>query len=325
MGKVGVITSRKTWINEEVQISVDRAVFVARVIEYFEDCSPFNSNHFDKDANDSNSEKSVEEDVEKGISDTWLPENDEDFEDGEIRLDGSPENLPEKMSSHDGIGKSPRNLVKEVGTTSEPIIRTSQDVEKVNTVNLHASIGNPHAVNMDVIIEDTGCRVINDPDKSGMGYNVDDVGPFTDNGSYDPPRSIPNSSHPALNTFTAQNCISSSSSSRCSSERKSKRRKRARGCRSPANATPTPAIISPPLYGNDPRPHSSGISLDLNRDPSISVSTHTHISSVGYEESVSNEIRQTVAIGTEVGFQIEADNHILDEVVGELGDNNPNQ
>lgn len=80
-------------------------------------------------------------------------------------------------------------------------------------------------------------------------------------------------------------------------------------------------LLSP--NGNDSRSLSNSASLDLNKDPVPSEATN-HAPN-GLDESISSEIRQTVAIGTEIGFQMEADNHILAEVVGGLGVIAPNQ
>ncbi|KAI3496020.1 hypothetical protein L1887_38370 [Cichorium endivia] len=56
-------------------------------------------------------------------------------------------------------------------------------------------------------------------------------------------------------------------------------------------------------------------SLDLNRNPATNCSHYTRDGST--DSMGTNEIIQTVEIGAELGFQIEADNLILAQVVGE--------
>ena len=303
MGKVGVNTTRKTWINEEVQIGVDGAVYVVGVIEYSEEWSPFNPCHSDKVAKEFDSDVGVDDDdVEEGISDTWLHENDNELEEREFRSDSTPKNQPEKIRCQDENGESPGNPVNEVETTVDSTMRISQGVELVNTDNLCVSIGSPQEVNTNTVIMDTECKVTKDLGNTGMKPTDNVVGPSINNELFDSAGPILNSSPPAQNIFTTQNCTSSSCSSRCSSERKFKRRKRAKGCRSPPTADPTPVNNSSSQYGVYPRLHNTSVSLDLNRDPPISVSTHN--STDGQDKTVPNEIRQTVVMGLKLAFKL---------------------
>lgn len=138
-----------------------------------------------------------------------------------------------------------------------------------------------------------------------------------------------NNSGPSKSTSVAQNnskaliSYSSSRSERCSNEPKIKRRKRARGCRSPLNGDASSRSNCPIQKSQESSSPSDDVSLDLNREPMASGLSHNLVEGSG--ETASNEFRQTVAIGIEIGFQMEVDNPILDEVVGGTGVNIPNQ
>ncbi|KAI3506585.1 hypothetical protein L1887_21145 [Cichorium endivia] len=82
MGKLGVVTSRRQWINEELIVSSDGKNYRIGIVEYTDDWSPFKECPFDKTENfDNEEEKEDEEDDNDGISDTWM---DEEAEEGEF-------------------------------------------------------------------------------------------------------------------------------------------------------------------------------------------------------------------------------------------------
>ncbi|CAH1442453.1 unnamed protein product [Lactuca virosa] len=56
MGKVGVLTSEKKWINEEITITADDVKHQIGVVEYTDDWSPFKPVPFDKVDDDSDDE-----------------------------------------------------------------------------------------------------------------------------------------------------------------------------------------------------------------------------------------------------------------------------
>ncbi|CAH1414254.1 unnamed protein product [Lactuca virosa] len=206
MGKVGVITSKMKWINEEVQIRVNDALYLVGVVEYIDDWSPFKPCQFDK-------------------------EDDKDLEEGEFRSGAAPVTLPEEMCRREGIGKPPWNF----GYVNDtPVEFTGVSLqETVNMGNLSEAIGIPHVTMEDVANGGRTCRmgvdpgkVVVDSDLNVSGHN-NDIGP---SGNSSP---VPNSTSSAHNASLAQRGDLSSRSERGSSERKIKRRKRARGCRSP--------------------------------------------------------------------------------------------
>ncbi|CAH1416427.1 unnamed protein product [Lactuca virosa] len=66
MGKVGVLTSKMTWINEEITIIAGGETITVGVVEYTDDWSPFKPLPFDKVE-----EESVDEDEkDEAISET---------------------------------------------------------------------------------------------------------------------------------------------------------------------------------------------------------------------------------------------------------------
>lgn len=94
MGKLGVLTSAKQWINELITIKTKNRTYEVQVIEYTDDQSSFKPLPFDKveeDLDDKN-------DDEDGVSDTWIQEKDNDEEEGEFRLDNP---VPESNTTTD--------------------------------------------------------------------------------------------------------------------------------------------------------------------------------------------------------------------------------
>ncbi|KAI3496778.1 hypothetical protein L1887_39153 [Cichorium endivia] len=70
MGKVGILTSRKKWINEEITVMANNENFQIGVVEYT-DGSPFKPCPFDKmDSSEDGAEDDDQDD--DGISDTWI-------------------------------------------------------------------------------------------------------------------------------------------------------------------------------------------------------------------------------------------------------------
>ncbi|CAI9285547.1 unnamed protein product [Lactuca saligna] len=86
MGKVGILTSEKYWINSEVTMKSNGKEFQVGVVEYNDDWSPFKPVPFDK-VEESDVDEAVEDEEDTvGISDTWMGEEEnESEEDGEFR------------------------------------------------------------------------------------------------------------------------------------------------------------------------------------------------------------------------------------------------
>lgn len=61
MGKVGILTTRKTWINEDVTIEVSNTKYKVGVVEYTDDWSPFKPVPFDKVEESNDEEEDYDE------------------------------------------------------------------------------------------------------------------------------------------------------------------------------------------------------------------------------------------------------------------------
>ncbi|CAH1450255.1 unnamed protein product [Lactuca virosa] len=105
MGMVGVITSARKWINEEITIVADGVEYQVGVVKYTDDWSPFKPIPFDKVE-----ESDDEEDIE-GVSDTWMAV--EEQEEGDFR--------PNDDSKKQGETKSPVEVDGNVSAFGNPV------------------------------------------------------------------------------------------------------------------------------------------------------------------------------------------------------------
>ncbi|KAI3518329.1 hypothetical protein L1887_06934 [Cichorium endivia] len=118
MGKVGVLTSKRTWINEDIKVLAGGTEYTVGIVEYTDDWSPFYPLPFDKVEED--------DDSEDGISDTWAENNENnDREEGEIR----PENTPVEAKKMAVDGSSPTVVGGNINSR-----RLENDVEENNEV-----------------------------------------------------------------------------------------------------------------------------------------------------------------------------------------------
>lgn len=304
MGKVGVITSMKNWINEEVKIGVDGVVYNVGVVEYTDDWSPFKPCQFDKVEKESESEESETDNEDDGVSETWIPEDENDLEEGEFCSDRTPESQLKKTYKHAEFGNSP--VI--VGNTKDASVELNGVIpqNEVNEGSVRESVGISHVKNVVSPTENDGGIIRTDPSDVGLDSALNANGL---NVNFDPSMS----SSPAPNNSNASISYSPPNSERCCTEPKSKRRKRRRGSRSPRNGDASSRDNCPIQKSQDPNSLNGNEVLDLNKDPMLSGSSE------GSGETTSNEIIQTVAIGSEIGFQMGAGNPILTEVVGGMG------
>lgn len=77
MGKVGIITTSKRWINEKVTVSAGGTIFRVGVVEYTDDWSPFTPMPFDKTVESDEEDDKYETDDEDVVSETWMQEDKE--------------------------------------------------------------------------------------------------------------------------------------------------------------------------------------------------------------------------------------------------------
>nr|KAJ0195626.1 hypothetical protein LSAT_V11C700343790 [Lactuca sativa] len=122
--KIGILTSRKTRINEELQVVIDGRVFKIGIIEFDEDWFPF---RFDKsedyyetqdEGDEEDSEYGNEE--EDGISDTYMGNPDDEKEEGEI----SPELQTGRNVVQSEGGKATNIEIGDEFPTRQPTVRS---------------------------------------------------------------------------------------------------------------------------------------------------------------------------------------------------------
>ncbi|CAH1429139.1 unnamed protein product [Lactuca virosa] len=82
--KIGILIGIRRRINEEITISLMGTLTRIGIIEFDEDWFPFN---FDPVSNPYEEELVDDTESEDGISDTWIPENNTDLEEGEIEME----------------------------------------------------------------------------------------------------------------------------------------------------------------------------------------------------------------------------------------------
>nr|KAJ0196777.1 hypothetical protein LSAT_V11C700381330 [Lactuca sativa] len=318
VGKVGIITACKKWINEEVEVMVNGNVLSVGVYEYNEDWSPFTSSPIDNDENDSESEASGVGDDDEGISETWLNDKAYDMEEGELRPDDSPEIQPEKPESHGRSVSSPGKGENIEAGCGESMGNMSQNSEARTTERNHRS------KEKDMSFGIPSGRRQKNINEVPMGVPITESH-NTEHGEFPMgtrpnnkvPSGLPFSSLPQTilgpNIFAAQPGEDSSDYSR--SNAKFKKRKRARiGSRSSSRSSSSLSSCKPLSLGGD-LPHSPRIhsSLDLNKTPPNPLPENRY--KEGKDDSVSDEIRQTAEIGAEIGFQMDVSNQLLVEAV----------
>ncbi|XP_042753995.1 uncharacterized protein LOC122195844 [Lactuca sativa] len=145
MGNVGIITSLKNWINEEVKIYVEGETYKVGVVEYTEGWSPFKPGHFDRAEDDLKAEDSEFDSEEDGISDTWIPEYANDLEEGEFRSDDEPGTQLEK-SNRQAMGGNAPVIVENSNVASHDTIGAIPQKD-VNLEPINESVAIPHVTN----------------------------------------------------------------------------------------------------------------------------------------------------------------------------------
>ncbi|KAI3522082.1 hypothetical protein L1887_11561 [Cichorium endivia] len=124
MGKVGTLTSKRKWINEEVTITANGDSFILGVVEYTDDWSPFKTEE----------DFLADVDEDDGISDTWMQEYGNELDEGEFRPENQIDNH-ESANQESAIGS--RNTGDTGGVTSVPTAPTPPEedstVESRNT------------------------------------------------------------------------------------------------------------------------------------------------------------------------------------------------
>ncbi|CAH1432198.1 unnamed protein product [Lactuca virosa] len=86
--KIGILTERRTRINEEIFVSFEGELIKLGIIEFDEDWFPFkfdpNEDYYEKEEPSEVGGTDEEDDDEDGVSDTWMQEDNGEKEEGEI-------------------------------------------------------------------------------------------------------------------------------------------------------------------------------------------------------------------------------------------------
>ncbi|CAH1449339.1 unnamed protein product [Lactuca virosa] len=120
----------------------DGKMYKVGLVEYTDDWSSFHSAPFDKAEKESDEDVNDvgEEDYEAGVSETWMMEDNNDDEEGEIRLESSPKKASLSDRTHGDNNKSDdENRCCQPTTTSPMCTKIQNEVNAgtrliINTV-----------------------------------------------------------------------------------------------------------------------------------------------------------------------------------------------
>ncbi|CAH1418163.1 unnamed protein product [Lactuca virosa] len=204
--KIGILTSRKTRINDELQVSIDGRVLKIGITEFDEDWFPF---RFDKSEDYYETQDEDDEEVgeygneeEDGISDTYMGNSDDEKEDGEI----SPELQMGKNVAQTEGGKETNAEIEEESPTRQPAVRsevigTSEEVQRTpgDQTTVRDSIMTEHEASpriLEALMDNGNIPVLthnskdkchgpgmeSNPNTNGLSYGLPPIGcfgPFT--------------------------------------------------------------------------------------------------------------------------------------------------
>ncbi|KAI3521228.1 hypothetical protein L1887_10689 [Cichorium endivia] len=150
MGKVGVVTSRRVWINEELLVEAGGKTFKVGVVEYTDDWSPFHEFPYDKTVEyEDEAEEDEDEEESEGISETWVGMED-DREEGEfIPHDhinvpdpvDAPANVPDDSGGSYNVASENGNNMMAVEIQEDRVEESVGNIEKNSRLN---SAGRSH-------------------------------------------------------------------------------------------------------------------------------------------------------------------------------------
>lgn len=329
MGKVGVLTTEKRWINETVNIMADGISFTVGVVEYTDDWSPFHPVPFDKVVEESEDEEETEnEDDEDGISDTYMQDDANEPEEGEI--------IAETTTKHQGNdGAESSSLATDgVGTDQEtealPFTKENRDCaingsdSLPDAMNLKNANGKSteEAVKVNNVTNN-GNTLAAEPNYSTFGEPIggstspgtnifEPIQDLMSSGCFGPfPNTIPiQFSSPAAHIGDSV----SGSESNTSGSKPRKRKRIKTNTRSSPHLTQLILLPNLPIPFPNTQPNRQ---IDLNANPTVNLTTQSELESS--LPSNSCEFQQTVAIGRELGFHFDDDNGIMAQIVGESG------
>ncbi|KAI3496581.1 hypothetical protein L1887_38946 [Cichorium endivia] len=311
MGKVGVLTSRRRWINEEVTVTVEGKMYQVGVVEYTDDWSPFKQCPFDRTV-ESEEEDDGEDDDSEAISDTRVNVDEDEHEDGEFRPQETEKNVDDRsngLGDVEVIRSETRNNRLE-GTSPMPenigVPPVGIPEVSVNQNDEHGSqTGEIPAENLDGrVLEgkttslEPGKQVVGDGSLEDLGNDVGPLSKLPPMGCFGP--------FPSTFRF-------GESSNGPIGIRRPKRRRADREGRS---YSPCSSPNQAEVFSKYPNP------IDLNMNPQSS----NNCASCELENEVNSnsvdEVAETIAVGAEIGFQIEEGNELLTQIIGENGEQN---
>ncbi|CAI9300227.1 unnamed protein product [Lactuca saligna] len=260
MGNVGVLTTKKRWINETVNIMADGISFMVGVVEYTDDWSPFHPVPFDKVVEESEDEEETKnEDDEDGISDTYMQDDANELEEA---LPLTKENRDSAINGSNSLLDA-MNLKNANGKSMEEAVKVNNVTQNGNTLAAepnYSTLGEPIG------------------GSTSPGTNI--FGPIQDlmsSGCFGPfPNTIPiQFSSPAAHIGDS---VSGSESNTSGS--KPRKRKKIK-----TNTRSSPHLTQPILLPNLPIPFPNtqpNRQIDLNANPTVNLTTQseteTHLS-----------------------------------------------
>ncbi|KAL7586309.1 hypothetical protein Lser_V15G39777 [Lactuca serriola] len=317
MGKVGVLTSERKWINDQTKVYANGEVFSIGVVEYTDGWSPFHPIPYDKVDDDSNIDEDVEgktvvdddEDEDDGISDTWIggPNQTEDMEEGEI------------MPESDRCGNNAGRNTLPVG---------------ISKVGDHETSPSKFVENDDEIIGEDSPKTVGIPDNNpGDSVNNERTSPlpiFKFDAKKDIVHVSESSEQGPINKLVSQGCFgpfpnfqpNNLSHVDCSMEPQLEKAVKKRKRNHEVTGEPFLSLSTPqiPLYSSSnviPPQETHVPNLNLNQSPNSKQTSGIE----GTESSSGDEVTKTARIGEELGYQIDGDYIILNAVIGEAGVN----
>ncbi|KAI3497060.1 hypothetical protein L1887_39441 [Cichorium endivia] len=325
--KIGVLTTSRMRINEDVTCNFEGKNLKVGVVEFDEDWYPFRFEPLTEDDNLESSEDEMDEDSD-GISDTWVADADNEKEEGEIipevgdpadeSNDGHINNnleASEMVGHRSSAGVDSRNEGKTTQSTpvGEPRPRATSrvEVEATEAINVVSSMNVPpqqppmtdQLERVQIAAQPNPSTPVSPNPIHGL-VQLGCFGPFA---SPNIPEKNPDDQNFDMGgSLGKRRRIDKGSSKLLSSTLSS----HPRSINLAANSFPS--LDNNMLGdGNDNPP------LDLNKSLPAHSSTET-----GSEwNSISVEATKTAGIGMELGFEIDANNPILREVLGDKGEN----
>ncbi|CAH1437071.1 unnamed protein product [Lactuca virosa] len=315
MGKVGVITSNRKWINEELMINSNGVEYKVGVVEYTDEWTPFKPLPFDK-VEDSDDD---EEDVE-GISETWMEEENDEPEEGEIRPEKDetrPEATQVEMQDKSPAtsGPVPTIVGNEAVANEKPFSVAKKGINESQLPDAVVTNEIPNIPFLDKRNIETTQSISVDPNPSNNTSFIGPVEKLVPSGCFGP--------FPTTNvafSFTSQQAHAidrTTEEGSISGGHKQKKRKRDKSVLlshiSDQNSIPNSNFTLLALKLNQPVLGNQSKTMNEMLNHSTCVVNHASASDVG----IVSELEETAAVGAAIGFLVNERDSTLAEVVGE--------